>query len=357
LEILEDIDQIGRIDGSNMLSLLLKFPAQCKEAVKITQAIEIPEKYKNSFSNILFTGMGGSAIGAHILICYLRDELDIPAIVNRDYTIPKFVREDTLAIFCSYSGNTEETLSAYEKAKRRTSNIVVLSSNGKLITNAQKDGFLNIQIPSGLPPRAALGYSFFPLLLLCSKLGLVKSKHDEINEVFEVLGKDCKHQIGLEIKSASNLAKQIAYKCHKKFPIVYGASDSLEAVVLRWRTQFSENSKSLSSTHVFPEMNHNEIVGWEFPEELLPYFIVIILRDSCEHPRVSKRIEITKKILEDNDIKTLQVFSLGNFLLSRLFSLIYIGDFSSFYLSILNRVDPTPVKRIDYLKRELAKVK
>ncbi len=352
---LEDINYVGTIDKSNMLSLLSNFPQQCKEAVDTVKSLELHEKFKAmSFKNVLFAGMGGSAIGAHILIDYLKHELKIPAVVNRDYTVPNFVDSSTLAICCSYSGNTEETISAYDEIKKRTSNVIVITSNGKLLKKSEEDGFLHIRIPSGYPPRSALGYSFFSLLLLCDNVGLFKVNIKDVDETIEMLKYMCSEKLGLDVKYNSNLSKQIAYKCHRKFPIIYASSDYMDAVALRWRTQFAENSKMLSSTHVFPEMNHNEIVGWQFPDNLLSEFIALFLRDRCEHSQVSKRIEITEDILQDNGFEVVEINSLGDSLLARLFSLIYIGDFVSFYLSILNKVDPTPVKRIDYLKSKLS---
>jgi len=357
LEVLDDIKYIKSQDKSDMLSLLTDFSNQCRDAVGMASSVNMPDNYRKvPFSNILFSGMGGSAFGAHLLLDYLKDELNIPAIVNRDYGVCGFVDKNTLAFFCSYSGNTEETISAYDEAKAKGASIIVITSGGKLIEKAKKDSFLYIKIPSGQPPRTALGYSFFSLLISFQKLGLIKPRKDEINKVISLLDDMSKRQLQVQILSDSNIAKQIACECKMRLPVIYGASSCLDAVVLRWKTQLAENSKVFSSINVFPEMNHNEIVGWQFPDNMLLNSIVVVLRDKCEHPRVSKRIDITNKILKDNDIKILEVNSQGNLLLSRLFSLIYIGDFVSFYLAILNKVDPTSIERIDYLKQKLSDI-
>lgn len=353
---LDNISKMKDIDNNDMLSLLSDFFLQCKRIKERVKELEVPKEYKKKdFENVCFTGMGGSAIGAHLLKCYLKNELKLPAAINRDYTIPQFINKDTLAYFCSYSGNTEETLSCFHKAKQKTSNIIIVSSDGKLLEEAKRNNFFYIEIPTGLPPRAALGYSFFPLLMSFSKLGLISSKEEEIEKTIKVLRRMKEEKIGKEVDTDSNIAKQVALKCHRKIPVIYGASDCLEAVVLRWKTQLAENSKMFSTINTLPEMNHNEIVGWEYPEGLEQKFKVIFLRDKCEHPQVSKRIKISKKILQHNNIKTIEINSTGKLLLPRLFSLIYIGDFVSYYLAILNEEDPTPVKRIDYLKEQLAK--
>jgi len=140
-----------------------------------------------------------------------------------------------------------------------------------------------------------------------------------------------------------------------KFPLIYAAADFIDVVALRWRGQLAENSKTLASHHLFPELNHNEIVGWEFPERLLKDSVVVILRDEEDHARIKKRMDITKQIISEKADSVVEINSTGKGRLARIFSLIYIGDMVSFYLAILNGVDPTPVEKIDYLKKELAK--
>lgn len=357
-ELLDDVNNIGRVDSEDMLSLISGFSRQCKHALEINKASNPGKEYTDkNYKNILFCGMGGSAIGAHIILCYLRKELKIPAFLNRDYTIPEFVNEDTLCLFNSYSGDTEEILSAYEKAKEKKAAIVAVSSNGKLAGKCIKDGIFYIKLPTGYPPRSALGYSFSSLLMMLSKLNIIEDKQDEILEISFLLNDLRNKKLGLEICSRDNPAKQAACKLHGKIPVIYGASDPLEAVVTRWKTQFAENSKNLSFANVLPEMNHNEIMGYRFPKNFHCNVVAVFLRDKSEHERVSKRIEITEKMLNDNGVETIQFYSSGKSLLPRLFSLIYTGDFISFYLAVLNKINPTSVEKIDYLKKELSEYK
>jgi glucose/mannose-6-phosphate isomerase len=299
--------------------------------------------------------MGGSAIGADLIKDYLRDEIKVTIYVNRDYTIPDFVGRDSLVFACSYSGNTEETLSAYSRAKKNGAKVIAVTSGGKLEKLARKNRDLVVSIPQGYPPRCALGYSFIPPLLLLGKLRLIKNKESDIDEMIALVEKIRKTSVGADIPDNKNLAKRIAKKVFSRFPVVY-ASDRLGVVVTRWKGQFAENAKSLSSGHMYSEMNHNEIVGWHNPKDLLRRFLIIQLRDGKDHPRIIKRMDITKKILKKQGFEVMEIESRGGGLLSRMLSLMYIGDFVSFYLAVLNHVDPTPVKRITYLKKELAKV-
>ncbi|RIH99860.1 bifunctional phosphoglucose/phosphomannose isomerase [candidate division NPL-UPA2 bacterium Unc8] len=339
--------QIKETDSSDMLTILLNFPQQWEEARRIGKEFSPPD-YKE-LKKIVITGLGGSAIGGDILRLYLNSELELPIFVNRDYTLPRFVDDTTLFMAVSYSGNTEETLSAYKHAKEVRAKIAAVSSGGTLSKLCHQDGFPVTTVPPGLPPRTALGYLFLPTLITLQKLGLVKDKQDEIEETLLLLRK-----LSSEYAPASseNQPYKLALKLKGKIPIVY-QSEALGAVGLRWKTQINENSKILAYTVNFPEMNHNEIVGWE-RRNIAPManFKPLILRDKGEDGRIVRRIDITKSIIGG---EFEEIWSRGESLLARLFSLIYYGDFLSFYLAILAGVDPTPVKPIDTLKRELAK--
>lgn len=352
---LDDLEVIERYDKSKMLELIESFPEQCSRAKKVGLAFEIPAHLKTQYKNIIFTGVGGSAIGADLVRTYAADEARVAIYVNRNYTLPNFVAGDSLVIASSYSGNTEETLSAYNDAKSKSAVLFAITSGGELARRAKEDKVSHMIIPRGLPPRCALGYSFFPSLILLSKLGLIEDNAKKIDIMVGLL-KDLRDtRIGQDVPEKKNLAKSIARAIRLKIPIIYGGQDHVDSVVTRWRGQLAENSKTVSSSHLFPEMNHNEIVGWENPKKLLKHLIVIMLRDSGDHERTSKRMDITKTIIQKEKVEVIEVSSIGKDLLSRIFSLVYIGDFVSFYLAILNRTDPTPVESVTYLKSELAK--
>ena len=380
MSILDDGDErFKKIDSKDMLGLIMNFPSQCEAAISIARETKVPNFKKPN--NIVFTGLGGSAIGADLVRSYLSGGKGMPIFVNRDYSLPDFVGRDTLVFACSYSGNTEETLSAYKEAGRRKSRRIAISSGGRLARLADEDHVPLVKMPANasMPPRAALGYSFFIPLLLLAKMHLIPSPQAAALQTIRGLKKLRDERIGPEIKTPNNPAKQLAERIYGEavrwstargsgstgqrpvlakgrygnFPIIYGAAHHIDAVVTRWRTQFAENAKWLSSSHLFPEMNHNEIVGWENPHEIVKGFLVIVLRDKADHPRVKRRMDVTRSIINKVAKDVIEVSSTGSSLLSRIFSLIYIGDMVSFYLAILNGVDPTPIKRIDYLKAKL----
>jgi len=338
-----------------MLQLIESFPEQCQDAKRISQRFDLPKGFRINYKNIVCIGMGGSAIGADLVRSYIADDSETPLFVNRNYTLPNFAGEDTLIMASSYSGDTEEVLSAYRDAAARGCEIIAITSGGKLQKMAREDGAPCVNIPGGLPPRCALGYSFFPILILLAKIGIIKDQSALIDDAIKVLKKLKNSRLACRIKHSDNQAKKIASEIYGRFPIIYGGQDHMDSVVTRWRGQLAENSKTLASSHLFPEMNHNEIVGWEEPEAVLRKSVVIMLRDAADHPRISRRMDVTKNILKKGKIKVIEVSSAGKELLARIFSLIYIGDFVSFYLAILNKINPTPVARVVYLKKELAK--
>jgi len=353
---LDSFKKIEECDESSMLELIESFPEQCQDARCIGDDFELPQGFKRPYRNIVCTGLGGSAIGADLARSYIAQDARIPVLVNRNYTLANFVSEDTLVIVSSYSGNTEETLSAYREAVSRGSSVIVITSGGSLEKAAKKDDIPCLIIPRGFPPRCALGYSFFPLLTVLAKIGIIKDQAESIDGAIHNLRKLKDSGIGYKVPYKINPAKKIAAEIFDKFPVIYASNDRIDSVVTRWRGQLAENSKTLSSGHLFPEMNHNEIVGWENPEKVLKECVAIILRDAADHPRIARRMDVTRNLLKKNKVKVLEVFSSGPGLLARIFSLVYIGDYVSFYLAILNGVDPTPVKKIVYLKKAMAKL-
>jgi len=275
--------------------------------------------------------------------------------VNRYYTLPEFVGKNTLVIVSSYSGNTEETISAHKEAMKRKARILCISTGGETARMAKKFKQPWIQIPPGLSPRAALGYSFFPLLVALVRLGFIKPKDKEIKETIQLI-KSKVPTFG-DPESPENAPLKLAEQLVGRLPVIYSPAEHLDTVNIRWRGQIAENAKQLSSGHVLPEMNHNELVGWKVLTELMKHFHVIFLKDVGTHKRVAIREEITKQVVSKYAGGVTEVTSEGNGLLARLFSLIYFGDWVSLYLAILNNENPEPVAIIDYLKSELSKVK
>lgn len=343
---------IKRYDNSDMRNLLVKFPQQVEDAVRIGRKAKVSIK-GSTITDITLTGLGGSAIGGDLLRSYLADKLRIPFTVNRHYFLPKFVNKNSLVIVSSYSGNTEETIAAHKDAIQRKAKVLCISSDGETESLAKKFKQPFIRIPKGYPPRAALGYSFFTVLVALSKIKLVAIKDADIKETIALLKKKSKVYSSL---GKQNRALQLAKILYGKLPIVYSSADRFDIVNLRWRGQLAENAKVLAFGHVLPEMNHNELVGWKVLKRHMREMVVLLLRDKSDHPRVQIRMDITEAIVREFAGNVIDVHSEGTSLLARMFSLIYLGDWVSFYLAILNGVDPTPVKVIDFLKNELGKV-
>jgi glucose/mannose-6-phosphate isomerase len=343
---------ILRHDTKNMRKLLVEFPHQIENAVRIGK--EYPAPYNgSSIKNVVVTGLGGSAIGGDLLRSYLAEELKIPFAVNRHYFLTEYVDKHSLVIVSSYSGNTEETIASHKDATKRGAKVLCISTNGETERLAKKYRQPLITIPKGFPPRAALGYSFFPILIALAKMKLIKSKDRDIEETIALLEKKSEMYSSL---SRTNPSLVLAYELFEKLPIIYSAAERFDIVNLRWRGQIAENGKMLAFGHVVPEMNHNELVGWKVLKKQMKQMAVVFLRDREDYPRVKIRMDIMKEILQKYASKVIEVESEGRSLLARMFSLIYLGDWVSFYLAILNHEDPTPVKVIDYLKNELGKV-
>ncbi len=348
------LDDITRKDPKGMSIWINDFPKQIEQAVQIGKEAKIKLNIKG-IQNIVLTGLGGSAIGGDLLRSYLADELKVPFMVNRNYVLPEFVGKNTLVIVSSYSGNTEETISAHKDAIKRKARILCISTGGVTAKIAKKFKQPWIQIPGGLSPRAALGYSFFPLLVSLGKLGLIKSKDKDIRETVGLLR--TKAILYSNPESSKNAPLKLAECLKGMLPVIYSPVEHLDTINLRWRGQIAENSKQLSSGHVLPEMNHNELVGWKVLTDLMKKMHVVFLKDAGTHKRVAIREKITKQIISQYAGMVTEINSEGKSLLARLFSLIYFGDWMSLYLAVLNNEDPEPVAVIDLLKRELGKVK
>lgn len=341
-------------DPEGMLKALWELPDQCADAWRIAGEFKEPPGYAD-VSCIMITGLGGSAIGGDLLRVYVAGKAGVPVVVNRDYILPQFVNNKTLVFAVSYSGNTEETLSAYLQAREKGAKIIALTSGGKLRERAQKDSVPVISIPAGISPRAATGYLFIPLVAVMAKLAIIPDVAAEISDLNKTL-KVLRDKFQPAVPVAENLAKQLAQKLFNNIALIWGADGTTEVAASRWKGQINENGKAMAYRNIFPELNHNEIVGFEKPEELLKQLSVIILRDPDDHPRVQKRIEITKTIIQDKVGSVTEVQSTGRSVLARIYSLTYTGDYTSVYLAALYGINPSPVKMIDYLKDELAKV-
>ena len=360
ITILDKPEELEKIDKSNMLNLCVKTPEHCQDAIQRAKKIKIPNeveiskkitiKYKKP-QNIIITGMGGSAIGGEILQDWLQDKLLIPIQICRDYTLPAYANRNTLVFAISYSGETAETLSAFIDAIRRKCMTITISSGGRLLSFSKKLQIPHVTIPNGRPPRAAIPYLFFPLPILLEKMDILSNTEKHIQETIRVL-KEVGRENSPQILTKTNLSKRLALQLKETIPAIYGFGQ-FRAIAHRMKTQFNENSKLLSVYDVFPELNHNEAVGWEVSEDLAKKFSVILIRDHDEPPEIKHRIEMTKILALHKAQKILEIYARGKGRLAKMFSVLLVGDLASVFLAILQGVDPAPVKTIDLIKREM----
>lgn len=351
MSILDQPAVCASLDPRSMKSLLESFPEQVQAAAEAGRKTALP--VPGRIGAIVVTGLGGSAMGGDLVRSLGESQLRYPMVVNRTYDLPQFVDDSTLVFACSYSGNTEETLSAYEQAKRAKASIVCITSGGKLEGIAMASGYPVLRLPGGLPPRAALGHSLVALLAAMQAMRIMPDMSESIQETIELL-KALRARYGAANPEPHNPAKKLASSLSGKIVTIYGSSGIMESAAYRWRSQIAENAKNLASHHVLPEMNHNELVGWLYPEEALRKIGVVMLRDKADHPQIQRRFDLTRELIAGKSGALHEVWSEGNSLLARGLSVIYLGDFVSLYLAYLNNIDPTPVAVIDYLKNNLS---
>lgn len=345
------------LDPAGMLAFARDFPAQVKEAARIGRDFAPPQAFRSP-KQIVLSGMGGSAVAGDFLARLCEDRVAAPFLVNRTYGIPSFVGRDTLFIASSHSGNTEEALAAVQAALRREARIICITTDGKLRDFALRHKGRRVallQIPQTdppMPPRAALGYSLIPLLRAFETLGLCPGAGRHIGEAITRL-ELLRDRVGPDVPTEHNRAKQLARDLHGRIPWVQGTAGIMSAVAYRWRTQFNENGKMLAYSSEYPELNHNEVIGWEQADWLRDVVSVVILRSPNDHWRVRARVDITSKKLLAGKAPVHAIEAEGRSSLAQLLWAVYLGDWVSLYLAALNGVDPGSIESINILKSDL----
>lgn len=335
-------------DPQGMLQLIQRFPQMCEDAWRLPAQ---PAGEITAPQAIVALGMGGSGIGGDLLRAVLFDEAVGPVIAVKEYRAPAFVGPQTLVFACSYSGETEETLAAYDEAAKHGAPCVAITSGGALLRRAQQRGHPAVVVPTGLPPRAALPYLFLPMLAVLGRAKVVRSFDAELREAIDVLRRIISEY---SPDRADSPAQRLAESLRGRIPVVYSGVPFLEPAAERWKDQFNENGKTAAVWNTFPELNHNETVGWGLDAALAAALHVIILRDAVEPERLARRVAITRELAFMRAGGIDEVRAIGSGKLARLLSTILIGDFVSWCVAVLRGVDPTPVAIIDELKRRLA---
>lgn len=329
-----------------MLKMIQEFPGQMLHLMDMADNYNLSQS-DHEINNVLVCGMGGSGIGADFVNKFIQKSCGVPLVVNKSYDIPAFAGKHTLAVVSSYSGNTEETLSAFQKLWNANCKIVVISSGGELMRLAIEHQLDFVKLPGNWnSPRACLGFSMMAQLKTLIHFNLVST--ELLNDIRKTI-----HFLTANQKEIIEKAQQLSSLLKSKMIVCY-SPDSLEPVALRFRQQINENSKMLCWHNVIPEMNHNELVGWRWNQ---PAIAVLFLRNSDDHSTIQARIEITKEIVGHYTHSILEVYSKGDSLIMRSLYLVHLLDFVSYFIAEENNIDAIEVKVIDFLKTELSKLK
>jgi glucose/mannose-6-phosphate isomerase len=348
---LDDQSVYKQYDPENMLKHLHSFGGLCEQAWGVASDFSLPEEYSR-INKIIILGMGGSAIGGDLVSSLVASESKIPVQICRDYNLPEYTDAETLVIASSYSGMTEETLSAFGEALETPARKIAITTGGKLKTLCKNRGIPVISFDYKSPPRAALPFSFFILLGLFQKLEIIKNQTELVRETLSNLN-NLEITVNEKIPQSRNPAKTLAQKLPGCLVVIYGAGITTE-VAHRWKTQFNENSKTMAFYEIFPELNHNAVVGYSLPQTIIRNTQVIILDSDLLHEWVKLRLQITQNLLQQAGIEYHLLKRSGKNALSQMMEFVHFGDYVSYYLALLNGVDPSPVKSITFLKENLA---
>lgn len=349
---LDDLALFGRLDPRGMLERIGELPQQCRAAWKLAQEADLIPFY-GEFRHVVVLGMGGSAIGGALLQGLATGECAVPITIVRGYTLPAFAHgSDCLVIGCSYSGDTEETLSAFGEGLERGVFSAAITTGGKLGALAQEKRMPLVHFDYQSQPRAALGYSLILLMGFLHRLNVLRDYTEDVEEAARVM-EVWQAEIGPDVPTSRNAAKSLAGRLVDRLPVIYGAG-FLSTVANRWKTQINENSKHWAFFEEMSELHHNAVVGLGIPQSTRDQVTVLMLRSDQDHPRVQMRWDVTEELLEREKVTFETLQGRGESKLAHMLSLIHFGDYVSFYLAMLNGADPSPVETITFLKQRLA---
>ena len=348
---LDDRATVERLDPQGLLARIEALPEQCEEAWRRASTVDLPAGYEDA-RDVVVLGMGGSAIAGDILRSLATLSGRKPTSVARGYDLPSFVGEETLVIACSHSGNTEETLSAFQQATATGARIIVVTTGGRIQELAEQQNALTIVYQYDGEPRSALGCQLMLLLAIGERAGLLEPQETSVAEAIALM-REQRGRIGFTTPGESNAAKQLAGRLYGRLPVFIGAG-VLATAAYRWKTQLNENSKSWALTEELPELNHNSIAGFGLPKEAVAQLHVVFLHHPALHPRLLLRYEATAEALANAGVSNEQVEVGGSSALAQMLSATYTGDLMSYYLALLNEVEPSPVAALDDMKRKLA---
>jgi glucose/mannose-6-phosphate isomerase len=351
MSLMDDPHAYERLDPGGTRTLIRDLPRQCRAAWQEAQALDLPHDY-GRVDKVVILGMGGLVIAGDLMRSLAALESAVPIFVHRDYGLPRLVDDRTLLIAMSYSGATEETVSAFEIGLETGARKLVITTGGRLLALAQAGGVPAFVFDYTSTVRAALGYGLMPLLAVAGKAGIVQDKAADVEEA-ALVTEEMTGRIGEHVPLARNPAKQLAERLEGRLPVIYG-SGILAEVAHRWKTQLNENSKVWALWEELPEANHNAIVGYGLPQEMAARAFVVLLRAPALSPRIRLRYDFTRQALTEAGVASEIVDAEGMSPLAQMMSAVLFGDYVSLYLAILAGVDPSPTTVIADLKRWLA---
>lgn len=355
--ILDSLDQMKQLDKSNVLGSMQALSDQIADAwYQVQQLPDISIDLKK-IQNIVVAGMGGSGLGPDVIKNVFKSELKVPFEITNDYHLPGYVNKNTLIILSSYSGTTEETLTAAEEAKVAGAQVLVITTGGRLRELMQENNWpgylINAQHNPSNQPRMAIGYAVFGVIAMFTKIGLLSLTEDDIMAVIKTV-RDTTAGIDASVNSEGNPAKQMAFQMHGRIPVLVGA-EHLSGSIHVFQNQLNENSKNYAEMRLIPELNHHLMEGLPYPEDNEKNLFFVLFNSNLYHERTQKRFRVTQTVIEQAEIDAMMLSIDGATRLQQAFELITFGAFTNFYLAMLNGLDPTPIHTVDFFKDELKK--
>lgn len=353
---LDDREALEKLDKSGVLATIEQLANQCQEVWATAQTVKVPTEY-SQVRQVVVAGMGGSILGTHIIQTVFKDELKVPVLIVPDYTLPEFVDENTLVIASSYSGTTEETISALNDAKQRGAKIAGITSGNEVARILEEWQLPCVVFPTTYnvsgQPRMGLGYSVFGQMILFAKCGLLEITEEMYEAVLAIIS-DAHLQFAQSVGMEKNAAKLLAFEMLDKIPVITIA-EHLEGVGHVLANQLNENAKTYSEYRVIPELNHHLMEGLQFPAGNGDHILFFTVESELYSKNNSLRLSLTEEVLEKHTIEVRSIKLSGKTKLEQAFELLVFGSYASFYLAMLHNIDPANIPWVDWFKSELKK--
>ncbi|OQY89411.1 MAG: hypothetical protein B6D38_07130 [Anaerolineae bacterium UTCFX1] len=352
---LDDLERFKQLDTLNMLGEIDNLPDQLANAYQLGMKHSLPDW--TDFKQVVIAGMGGSAIGADLLASYCASLAPLPVSVHRDYSLPLFARgQETLVVCSSHSGNTEETLDAFESARKSECRIVVVCTGGELAKRAKENNIPLWMFEHKGQPRAAVGFSFGLLLAMFQRLGFLPDQSKEMEDAVASMKRSQQH-LKADVPAVKNPAKRYAGQLMGRW-VTFMGSGLLSVVARRWKGQINEVAKAGANFEFLPEADHNTLAGTMNPQETLnAHTMTLFLRAPSDHPRNRLRSDLTRKAFMLEGMNTDYVDARGNTTLAHMWTSILFGDYMAYYLAMGYGVDPTPIQALVEFKEAMKEAK